>query len=74
MDGLILTDEMGGAADEAAAPKTIRPWAKLNLRVTILASRFAANTRKGMQKIKDVQMPKLRKLEEPDFSTKPNDD
>lgn len=47
--------------------------AKLNLGVTILASRFAANTRRGAQKIKD-EMPKLRKPEEPDFSTEPGDE
>ncbi|KAB2600227.1 cyclic nucleotide-gated ion channel 17 [Pyrus ussuriensis x Pyrus communis] len=46
--------------------------AKMNLRVTVLASRFAANTRRGAQKLKD-EMPKLRKPEEPDFSTEPED-
>ncbi|KAG2699855.1 hypothetical protein I3760_07G207600 [Carya illinoinensis] len=48
--------------------------AKQNLGVTILASRFAANTRRGAQKIKDVQIPKLQKPEEPDFSMEPEDD
>ncbi|XP_048330494.1 cyclic nucleotide-gated ion channel 17 isoform X2 [Ziziphus jujuba] len=47
--------------------------AKMNLGVTILASRFAANTRRGVQKLKD-EMPKLRKPEEPDFSTEPDDE
>ncbi|XP_024029910.1 cyclic nucleotide-gated ion channel 17 isoform X1 [Morus notabilis] len=47
--------------------------AKLNLGVTILASRFAANTRRGAQKIKD-EMLKLRKPDEPDFSTEPDDE
>lgn len=47
--------------------------AKLNLGVTILASRFAANTRRGALKIKD-DLPKLRKPEEPDFSTEADDD
>lgn len=47
---------------------------KQNLGVTILASRFAANTRRGVQKIKDVEMPKLRKPEEPDFSVEHDDD
>lgn len=47
--------------------------AKLNLGVTILASRFAANTRRGAQKIKD-EMPKLQKPEEPDFSTELDDE
>ncbi|KAM6579577.1 hypothetical protein CsatA_003351 [Cannabis sativa] len=46
---------------------------KMNLGVTILASRFAANTRRGAQKVKD-EMPKLRKPEEPDFSTEPDDE
>ncbi|XP_068326739.1 cyclic nucleotide-gated ion channel 17-like [Pyrus communis] len=45
---------------------------KMNLGVTLLASRFAANTRRGAQKLKD-EMPKLRKPEEPDFSTEPED-
>lgn len=45
-----------------------------NLGVTILASRFAANTRRGAQKIKDVQLPKLQKPEEPDFSIEPEDE
>lgn len=44
-----------------------------NLGVTILASRFAANTRRGAQKIKDVKLPKLLKPEEPDFSIEPED-
>nr|KYP37260.1 putative cyclic nucleotide-gated ion channel 14 [Cajanus cajan] len=47
---------------------------KQNLGVTILASRFAANTRRGAQKIKDVEMLKLQKPEEPDFSVEPDDD
>ncbi|KAL5548970.1 hypothetical protein UlMin_004201 [Ulmus minor] len=47
--------------------------AKMHLGVTILASRFAANTRRGAQKIKD-EMPKLRKPEEPDFSAEPDDE
>ena len=47
--------------------------AKLNLGVTILASRFAANTRRGVHRIKD-EMPKLPKPEEPDFSTEPDDE
>lgn len=47
---------------------------KLNLGATILASRFAANTRRGAQKIKDVEMPKLQKPEEPDFSSQPYDE
>lgn len=47
---------------------TTSSQSKQNLNVTILASMFAANTRKGAQKIKDVQMPRLQKPDEPDFS------
>ena len=46
---------------------------KVNLGVTMLASRFAANTRRGAQKVKGVGMSKLQKPEEPDF-TEPDDD
>ncbi|KAB1204447.1 putative cyclic nucleotide-gated ion channel 14 [Morella rubra] len=48
--------------------------AKQNLGVTILASRFAANTRRGAQKSKGVQLTTLQKPEEPDFSMEPEDD
>ncbi|POO03856.1 Voltage dependent potassium channel [Trema orientale] len=48
--------------------------AKTHLGVTILASRFAANTRRGAQKVKvDVEMLKFQKPEEPDFSVAPED-
>ncbi|KAI4377664.1 hypothetical protein MLD38_015255 [Melastoma candidum] len=46
---------------------------KLNLGATILASRFAANSRRGAQKIKESEMLKLRKPEEPDFSAETDD-
>ena len=56
--------------DEAHFSDSSNPsQAKLNLGVTILASRFATNTRRGAQKMKDVEMPKLPKPEEPDFSS-----
>lgn len=45
-----------------------------NLGVTILASRFAANTRRGAQKMKGVESSKLQKPEEPDFSVEQYDD
>ena len=48
--------------------------AKQPLGVTILTSRFAANTRRGAQKVKNVEMLKLQKLEEPGFSTDRDDD
>ncbi|KAI7746326.1 hypothetical protein M8C21_030577 [Ambrosia artemisiifolia] len=44
------------------------------LNVTILASRFATNTRRGILKTKDVELIKLQKPEEPDFSADPEDD
>ncbi|KAM0943360.1 putative cyclic nucleotide-binding domain, potassium channel, voltage-dependent, EAG/ELK/ERG [Dioscorea sansibarensis] len=46
---------------------------KQNLSVTILASKFAASTRKGAQKLKVNDLPKLQKPEEPDFSADPYD-
>ncbi|XP_073148294.1 cyclic nucleotide-gated ion channel 17-like isoform X2 [Henckelia pumila] len=57
--------------EEAEAGERVPPVTQpisSNLGVTILASRFAANTRRGVQKIKDVDLPKLPKPEEPDFS------
>lgn len=45
----------------------------LGLGLTILASRFAANTRRGAQRIKHVEMPKLQKPQEPDFSVEAED-
>lgn len=47
--------------------------AKQNLNVTILASRFAANTRRVAQKIKGVEMPRLQRPDEPDFSAGADD-
>ncbi|KAE8730796.1 putative cyclic nucleotide-gated ion channel 14 [Hibiscus syriacus] len=60
--------------EKSLIPGSNSSQAKLNLGVTILASRFAANTRRGVQKIKDVDIPKIQKPEEPDFSTEPDDD
>lgn len=45
-----------------------------SLNVTILASRFAKNTRRGILKTKEVELIKLQKPEEPDFSVDPDDD
>ncbi|GMJ07195.1 CYCLIC NUCLEOTIDE-GATED CHANNEL 17, cyclic nucleotide-gated channel 17 [Hibiscus trionum] len=67
-------DETEQEEEKNLIPGSVPSQAKLNLGVTILASRFAANTRRGAQKIKDVEMPKLQKPEEPDFSTEPDDD
>ncbi|KAH9806104.1 cyclic nucleotide-gated ion channel 17 [Citrus sinensis] len=68
------TDETMQEEVERFSASSNPSQAKLNLGVTILASRFAANTRRGAQKLKDVDMPKLRKPEEPDFSADPEDD
>ena len=45
--------------------------AKMFLDVALLASRFAANTRRGAQRMKD-DLPKLQKPDEPDFSIEPD--
>ncbi|XP_048134182.1 cyclic nucleotide-gated ion channel 17-like isoform X2 [Rhodamnia argentea] len=68
-----VVDESGQETEDSFVSRN-PSQAKLNLGVTILASRFAANTRRGAQKIKDVQMPKLQKPEEPDFSSEPYDE
>ncbi|KAK1323906.1 putative cyclic nucleotide-gated ion channel 17 [Acorus calamus] len=47
---------------------------KQNLGVTILASKFTASTRRGTQKKMDMDMLKLQKPEEPDFSNEVDDD
>ncbi|KAJ4950567.1 hypothetical protein NE237_027399 [Protea cynaroides] len=47
--------------------------ASQNLAVTILASRFAANTRRGGRKMKGVEIP-VRKPEDPDFFNEADDD
>ena len=51
------------------------PNTKMNIGVMVLASRFAANTRRGVaaQRVKDVEMPRFKKPEEPDFSAEPDD-
>ncbi|KAE8056524.1 hypothetical protein FH972_013292 [Carpinus fangiana] len=67
-------DETEQDEEEHPAASSYGSQAKQNLDVTILASRFAANTRRGAQKVKDVQLPKLQKPEEPDFSMEPEDE
>lgn len=64
-------EDLSGAGSNSTSNSS---QAKLNLGVTILASRFAANTRRGAHKVKDVGMPKLQKPEEPDFSAEPDED
>ncbi|CAL5358760.1 hypothetical protein CsSME_00048783 [Camellia sinensis var. sinensis] len=69
-----LVDENEQDEEKDNTPSANSSQAKQNLGVMILASRFAANTRRGAQKIKDVELPKLQKPEEPDFSAEPDDD
>lgn len=54
-------EEAFSAAENSSQPKQ-------HLGVTILASRFAANTKRAAQKVNDVEMHTLQKPEEPDFS------
>ncbi|KAG9139952.1 hypothetical protein Leryth_010480 [Lithospermum erythrorhizon] len=69
-----VPDEYTGDEGEEGEERSSDPTAtstsqvKQHLGVTILASRFAANTRRGVQKVKDVGMPTLQKPEEPNFS------
>lgn len=60
--------------DHRSSESSSSAHAKQHLGVTILASRFAKNARRGARKIKDVELPKLQKPEEPDFSTEPDED
>ncbi|CAL9175440.1 probable cyclic nucleotide-gated ion channel 14 [Musa acuminata AAA Group] len=66
-------DESGQEEDEVGTYSTSTSQPKQNLGVTILASKFAATTRKGAQKIKGIDMPKLQKPDEPDFSSETYD-
>ncbi|KAM7459668.1 hypothetical protein LguiA_036662 [Lonicera macranthoides] len=67
-------NEQSGSGNEEVNMKPKNTYtAKQNLGVTILASRFAANTRRGAQKMKGIGLPKLQKPEEPDFSAEPDD-
>ncbi|XP_073010438.1 cyclic nucleotide-gated ion channel 17-like [Typha latifolia] len=67
------SDESGQDEEENGNTSMSASHPIQNLGVTILASRFAANTRKGAQKIKGMDMPKLQKPDEPDFSADPCD-
>ncbi|XP_042515718.1 probable cyclic nucleotide-gated ion channel 14 [Macadamia integrifolia] len=61
-------DKGEGSTAALVGPST----AVQNLAVTVLASRFAANTRRAGQKIKGVEIP-IRKPEDPDFFTEADD-
>ncbi|XP_008794413.1 probable cyclic nucleotide-gated ion channel 14 [Phoenix dactylifera] len=64
-------DEAGKEEEDSNSSSTNPSLLKQNLEVMILASKFAASTRKGAQKIKGIDMPKLQKPDEPDFSAHP---
>ncbi|KAK9682975.1 hypothetical protein RND81_10G110300 [Saponaria officinalis] len=60
------------AADDSAQTSTSSQAAP-NLGVTILAKRFAMNTRKGAQRSRDVDLPKMMKPQDPDFFVEATD-
>ncbi|KAG1326515.1 putative cyclic nucleotide-gated ion channel 5 [Cocos nucifera] len=66
-------DESGQEEEDSNSSSINPSQPRQNLEVTILASKFAASTRKGVQKIKGIDMPKLQKPDEPDFSADPYD-
>ncbi|XP_077223052.1 cyclic nucleotide-gated ion channel 17-like [Tasmannia lanceolata] len=69
-----LADETSQEKDEDNDAVPASPsQTKQNLGVTILASRFAANTRRGAQKVRSVETSKLQKPDEPDFYTEHDD-
>ncbi|KAL0331981.1 UNVERIFIED_CONTAM: Cyclic nucleotide-gated ion channel 18 [Sesamum calycinum] len=73
-DGYYSDEQDGAYSDEETGDGTSVDSPAQNLSTTILASRFAANTRRGaLQRITGAQpsslkMPKLLKPDEPDFS------
>ena len=74
-DGAPLLGEFKGGADEAAAA-----GGGAHLSATLLASKFAKNTKRGAamhhKRIEDVsaiKFPKLAKPDEPDFSLHTHD-
>eukprot|EP01018_Ginkgo_biloba_P007253 Gb_31243 [translate_table: standard] len=76
------TNDVNSNSKDTSVPVTADvPHNNPSLGATILASRFAANTRRGVQRLKATnsngstdRMPKLQKPEEPDFSAEPEDD
>ncbi|KAL3535315.1 hypothetical protein ACH5RR_003776 [Cinchona calisaya] len=72
LDGRTEDDNEHEEEQDDSAASSNSTSAKSHLGVTILASRFAANTRRGAQKRKGEGLPKLQKPEEPDFSAEPD--
>ncbi|CAH8263394.1 unnamed protein product [Arabidopsis lyrata] len=64
------TEEMSqeGGAQSGAKARHHTSNVKPHFAATILASRFAKNTRRTAHKLKDVEIPMLPKPDEPDFS------
>lgn len=79
-----VTSKDGTSTDNNVTPVTAManvPHHNPSLGATILASRFAANTRRGAQRLKASnsdcstdQLPKLQKPAEPDFFAEPEDE
>ncbi|KAG2245432.1 hypothetical protein Bca4012_022733 [Brassica carinata] len=67
---------VGKVEEEKEKEECVGSSPKMNIGVMVLASRFAANTRRGVaaQRVKGVvEMPRFKKPEEPDFSAEPED-
>ena len=66
-------DESGHIEDGRSSSAANTSQQTKHLGAMMLASKFAASTRMGAQKIKGIDMPKLRKPDEPDFSAETYD-
>lgn len=65
----VMAESHTEGRDQEFTPSNV----KSKLGWKILASRLTESTRRGVQRIEDVNLPKLPKPEEPDFSAKPVD-
>ncbi|XVF60343.1 hypothetical protein PTKIN_Ptkin08bG0037500 [Pterospermum kingtungense] len=63
-----IEDDQDGDNNIVGRTSTDHPEHYQQLGATILASKFAANTRKGSSKVDSLKMPKIYKPAEPDFS------
>ncbi|XVF60344.1 hypothetical protein PTKIN_Ptkin08bG0037600 [Pterospermum kingtungense] len=63
-----IEDDQDGDNNIVGRTSTDNPEHYQQLGATILASKFAANTRKGSSKVDSLKMPKIYKPDEPDFS------
>lgn len=62
------TEEMSHEGAQSAKARHHTSNVKPHFAATVLASRFAKNTRRTAHKLKDVEIPMLPKPDEPDFS------